>query len=76
MHVIAAKAVAFLEALQPEFKVYSRQVVTNARAMTQVLQERGYKIVSGGTDNHLSCSISSTRTSRARTPMRRWAARI
>jgi len=53
MHVIAAKAVAFLEALQPEFKVYSAQVVANARAMTDVLQHRGYKIVSGGTDNHL-----------------------
>src|ERR1700728_605132 len=53
MHVIAGKAVAFLEALQPEFKVYSAQVVTNARVMTQVLQQRGYKIVSGGTDNHL-----------------------
>src|SRR5271168_3243447 len=53
MHVIAAKAVAFLEALQPEFKVYSSQVVANARVMTQVLQQRGYKIVSGGTDNHL-----------------------
>jgi glycine hydroxymethyltransferase len=53
MHVIAAKAVAFLEALQPEFKVYSAQVVANARAMTKVLQQRGYKIVSGGTDNHL-----------------------
>jgi glycine hydroxymethyltransferase len=53
MHVIAAKAVAFLEALQPEFKVYSAQVVANARVMTQVLQQRGYKIVSGGTDNHL-----------------------
>ena len=53
MHVIAAKAVAFLEALQPEFKTYSTQVVANARAMTKVLQERGYKIVSGGTDNHL-----------------------
>ncbi len=53
MHVIAAKAVAFLEALQPEFKVYSKQVVTNARVMTKVLQGRGYKIVSGGTDNHL-----------------------
>jgi glycine hydroxymethyltransferase len=53
MHVIAAKAVAFLEALQPEFKVYSNQVIANARAMTKVLQERGYKIVSGGTDNHL-----------------------
>jgi len=53
MHVISAKAVAFLEALQPEFKTYSAQVVTNARAMTAVLQSRGYKIVSGGTDNHL-----------------------
>jgi len=53
MHVIAAKAVAFLEALQPEFKIYSTQVVANARAMTKVLQARGYKIVSGGTDNHL-----------------------
>jgi len=53
MHVVAAKAVAFLEALQPEFKAYSAQVVANARAMTQVLQQRGYKIVSGGTDNHL-----------------------
>jgi len=53
MHVIAAKAVAFYEALQPEFKVYSAQVLANARAMTEVLQERGYKIVSGGTDNHL-----------------------
>jgi glycine hydroxymethyltransferase len=53
MHVIAAKAVAFHEALQPEFKAYSAQVVANARAMTQVLQQRGFNIVSGGTDNHL-----------------------
>ena len=53
MHVIAAKAVAFYEALQPEFKEYSAQVIANARAMTRVLQRRGYKIVSGGTDNHL-----------------------
>jgi glycine hydroxymethyltransferase len=53
MHVIAAKAVAFLEALQPEFKIYSAQVIANARTMTKVLQQRGYKIVSGGTDNHL-----------------------
>lgn len=53
MHVIAAKAVAFQEALQPEFKVYSAQVLANARAMSGVLQERGYRIVSGGTDNHL-----------------------
>jgi glycine hydroxymethyltransferase len=53
MHVIAAKAVAFLEALQPEFKAYSAQVIANARVMTKTLQTRGYKIVSGGTDNHL-----------------------
>jgi glycine hydroxymethyltransferase len=53
MHIIAAKAVAFQEALQPEFKAYSAQVIANARAMTKVLQRRGYKIVSGGTDNHL-----------------------
>jgi len=53
MHVIAAKAVAFKEALAPEFTAYQRQVVTNARAMAAVLQRRGYGIVSGGTDNHL-----------------------
>jgi len=53
MHVIAAKAVAFLEALQPEFKDYQRQVVANARAMAGALMARGVKIVSGGTDNHL-----------------------
>tara|TARA_B100001142_G_scaffold230708_1_gene228829 strand:+ start:452 stop:1726 length:1275 start_codon:yes stop_codon:yes gene_type:complete len=53
MHVIAAKAVALLEALEPEFKLYQKQVVENARCMAQTLIERGYKIVSGGTDNHL-----------------------
>ena len=53
MHVIAAKAVAFKEALAPEFKAYQRQVVINARAMAAVIQQRGHKIVSGGTDNHL-----------------------
>jgi glycine hydroxymethyltransferase len=53
MHVIAAKAVALLEALQPEFKDYQRQVVVNARAMAAQLIERGHRIVSGGTDNHL-----------------------
>jgi len=52
-HVIAAKAVAFKEALEPEFKAYQQQVLTNANAMVEVLQERGYKIVSGGTKNHL-----------------------
>jgi glycine hydroxymethyltransferase len=53
MHVIAAKAVAFQEALQPEFKAYQQQVLANARAMATAFQRRGYKVVSGGTDNHL-----------------------
>jgi len=53
MHVIAAKAVAFKEALQPEFKEYQGQVVKNARTMAETLIARGYNIVSGGTDNHL-----------------------
>jgi glycine hydroxymethyltransferase len=53
MHVIAAKAVAFLEALQPDFKGYQTQVVANARAMAATLVARGFSIVSGGTDNHL-----------------------
>jgi glycine hydroxymethyltransferase len=53
MHVIAAKAVAFLEALQPEFNQYQRQILDNARAMSARLIERGYQVVSGGTDNHL-----------------------
>jgi len=52
-HVIAAKAVAFGEALQPEFKTYSAQVITNAQALANQLQKRGLKIVSNGTDNHL-----------------------
>ena len=53
MHVIAAKAVSFLEALQPELREYQHQVLANARAMAAVLQSRGYRIVSGGTSNHL-----------------------
>ncbi|MCH9744471.1 MAG: serine hydroxymethyltransferase, partial [Gammaproteobacteria bacterium] len=53
MHVIAAKAVAFKEALQPEFKVYQQQVIENAKAMAATCMERGYKVVSGGTENHL-----------------------
>ncbi|WP_147653464.1 serine hydroxymethyltransferase [Vulcaniibacterium gelatinicum] len=53
MHVIAAKAVAFKEALEPEFKAYQQQVVKNAQAMARTIIERGYKIVSGGTQNHL-----------------------
>jgi len=53
MHVIAAKAVAFKEALEPAFRDYQRAVIDNARQMAQTLMQRGYKVVSGGTDNHL-----------------------
>ncbi len=53
MHVIAAKAVALGEALQPSFRVYARQVIANAKALRQALAERGYTLVSGGTDTHL-----------------------
>jgi glycine hydroxymethyltransferase len=53
MHVIAAKAVSFLEAQRPEFVDYQKQVVANARTMAATFMERGFKIVSGGTDNHL-----------------------
>lgn len=53
MHVIAAKAVAFKEAMAPEFTIYQGQVVDNARAMAEIFAQRGYPIVSGGTDNHL-----------------------
>ena len=53
MHVIAAKAVAFAEALKPSFKVYAQQIIDNAQAMANRLQERGLTLVSGGTDNHL-----------------------
>lgn len=53
MHVIAAKAVAFKEALEPEFKTYQQQVVKNAKAMAKVMMSRGYDVISGGTENHL-----------------------
>lgn len=53
MHVIAAKAVAFLEALQPDFKTYQQQILKNSRMMAKTMMTRGYNIVSGGTDNHL-----------------------
>jgi glycine hydroxymethyltransferase len=52
-HVIAGKAVAFAEALRPEFKVYSSQIIKNAQAMVKAFQSKGYKVLSGGTDNHL-----------------------
>lgn len=53
MHVIAAKGVAFKEALEPPFKEYQKQVVKNAAALADVMMERGYKLVSDGTDNHM-----------------------
>src|SRR4051812_8751814 len=53
MHVIAAKAVCFAECLKPEFKTYSAQIIANSRALAAAMEQRGYKIVSGGTDNHL-----------------------
>ncbi len=53
MHVIAAKAVAFAEALRPEFKIYAKQIVTNAKVLSEVLMKRGLKITTGGTDCHL-----------------------
>lgn len=53
MHVIAAKAVCFKEAMEPGFKAYQQQVIDNAQAMAQVFIERGFDVVSGGTDNHL-----------------------
>ena len=53
MHVIAAKAVCFKEAMEPSFKAYQQQVIDNAQAMAEVFVERGYEVVSGGTDNHL-----------------------
>jgi glycine hydroxymethyltransferase len=53
MHVIAAKAVAFGEALRPEFKIYAQQIVANAKALAETLRDGGFDIVTGGTDNHL-----------------------
>ena len=53
MHVIAAKAVCFKEALQPDFKLYQSQVVANAKALSSGLINNGFRLVSGGTDNHL-----------------------
>jgi glycine hydroxymethyltransferase len=53
VHIVAAKAVCFLEAMQPEFKDYARQIVANAKSLAQVLKEEGFRIISGGTDTHL-----------------------
>jgi glycine hydroxymethyltransferase len=53
MHVVAAKAVCFFEALQPEFREYQQQITLNAKALAASLSRKGYRLVSGGTDNHL-----------------------
>jgi len=53
MHIIAAKAVAFKEAMEPAFKIYQQQVLINAKTMAEQFISRGYQVVSGGTDNHL-----------------------
>jgi glycine hydroxymethyltransferase len=53
VHIVAAKAVAFGEALRPEFRTYAAQIVANAKVLATALQEAGFRIVSGGTDNHL-----------------------
>ena len=52
-HINAAKAVAYAEALRPEFREYSKQIIDNARALSSALQNKGYRVISGGTDNHL-----------------------
>ena len=53
MHIVAAKAVSFAEALRPEFRTYAAQIVANSKALAEGLQAAGYRLVSGGTDNHL-----------------------
>ena len=53
MHIIAAKAVSFLEAMQPEFREYQAQIIRNAQALAQAVADEGFRIVSGGTDNHV-----------------------
>jgi len=71
MHIIAAKAACFYEALQPEFKDYATQVIKNAKALENSLKEEGFRLVAGGTDNHLllidvkaSCGISGKKAER------------
>lgn len=71
MHIIAAKAACFYEAMQPEFKVYASQVIKNAKALEESLKEEGFRLVAGGTDNHLllidvktSCGISGKKAER------------
>jgi glycine hydroxymethyltransferase len=77
MHVVAAKAVAFQEALEPSFAAYQRQVLANARLMAQVLIERGWKVMTGGTDNHmLLVDLRGTQIDAARAELALHAAHI
>ena len=75
MHVIAAKAIAFGEALKPEFRVYQQQVLDNASAMASAIMERGYPLVSGGTENHLLLIDLRESPSAERMRKRFWAPR-
>ena len=75
VHVMAAKAVCFLEAMQPEFVDYQKQVVANARALAESLMEAGFRVVSGGTDTHLMLLDVFSKGCAARKPRRRWTAR-
>jgi glycine hydroxymethyltransferase len=72
VHVIAAKAVCFLEAASDQFRAYQRQVVANARALAKSLQAEGYRVVSGGTDSHMFLIDVFTKESKARRRRRRW----
>jgi glycine hydroxymethyltransferase len=73
MHIIAAKAVCLKEAAEPSFVDYQRRIVANAKTLAAALVGAGFRLVSGGTDNHLMLSTSSRAASRARRPRRRWA---
>ena len=71
MHIIAAKAACFYEVMQPEFKEYAKQIIKNAKALEKSLKEEGFRLVAGGTDNHLilidvksSCGISGKKAER------------
>ena len=74
MHVIAAKAVAFGEALRPDFKVYIKSVMDNARAMGEVLVQNGFALVSGGTDSHLILVDLRPKKITGTSPRRLWGA--
>ena len=76
-HVIAAKAVSFGEALQPEYKAYQMQVKKNAAVMAQAFMDKGYKIISNGTDNHCrSISVQNSLNLPVKLPRKFWSKQI